>query len=76
MRSVQRNGDGSFDASEAELAEQLRAWKENPSWVDKPPQIKVRGILRRKFEMPLMFYKLINKVSSIPIRRFLNISEV
>ncbi|KAH1198183.1 hypothetical protein AAZX31_18G128500 [Glycine max] len=40
MRSVQRKG-GSFSYSEAELNEQLQAWRENPSWVDKPPLIKV-----------------------------------
>ncbi|XP_045833676.1 uncharacterized protein LOC123924751 [Trifolium pratense] len=40
-KSVQKNGSGNFIASEAELNEQLQAWKENPSWVDKPPQIKV-----------------------------------
>lgn len=40
-RSVQRNGSVTFSASEAELKEQLQAWKENPSWVDKPPEIKV-----------------------------------
>ncbi|KAE9607892.1 hypothetical protein Lal_00040023 [Lupinus albus] len=41
VRSVQRHGNRSFIASEAELKEQLQAWRENPSWVDKPPQIKV-----------------------------------
>ncbi|XP_019421471.1 PREDICTED: uncharacterized protein LOC109331433 isoform X2 [Lupinus angustifolius] len=41
VRSVQRHGNRSFIASEAELKEQLQAWQENPSWVDKPPQIKV-----------------------------------
>lgn len=42
VRSFQRDGNRSFSASEAELNEQLQAWRENPSWVDKPPQIKVR----------------------------------
>lgn len=42
-RSVQRNGSVTFSASEAELKEQLQAWKENPSWVDKPPEIKVKS---------------------------------
>jgi hypothetical protein len=41
-RSVQKNGSGNFIASEAELNEQLQAWKENPSWVDKPPKVEVR----------------------------------
>ncbi|KAG5001688.1 hypothetical protein AAZX31_08G276300 [Glycine max] len=41
MSSVQRKGDKSFSYSEAELNEQLQAWRENPSWVDKPPLIKV-----------------------------------
>ncbi|XP_004509756.1 uncharacterized protein [Cicer arietinum] len=41
VRSDQRNGSGTFSASEAELIEQLQAWKTNPSWVDKPPEIKV-----------------------------------
>ncbi|KAK7361852.1 hypothetical protein VNO77_03937 [Canavalia gladiata] len=40
-RSVQKNGNKSFNASEDELNEQLQAWRENPSWVDKPPLIKV-----------------------------------
>ncbi|KAK7386875.1 hypothetical protein VNO78_27221 [Psophocarpus tetragonolobus] len=39
--SVRRNVDKSFSYSEAELNEQLQAWRENPSWVDKPPLIKV-----------------------------------
>ena len=43
MSSVQRKGDKSFSYSEAELNEQLQAWRENPSWVDKPPLIKVRS---------------------------------
>lgn len=43
VRSVQGNGNGSSSASEAEQNEQLQAWKVNPSWVDKPPQIKVRS---------------------------------
>ena len=42
-RSFPRNGSVTFSASEAELKEQLQAWKENPSWVDKPPEIKVRS---------------------------------
>ncbi|RDY14034.1 hypothetical protein CR513_00959 [Mucuna pruriens] len=41
VRSVQRNGHKSFSYSEAELNEQLQAWRENPSWVDKPPLVKV-----------------------------------
>ncbi|XP_027344961.1 uncharacterized protein LOC113857368 [Abrus precatorius] len=41
VRSVQRNGKISFNASEDELNEQVQAWRENPSWVDKPPVIKV-----------------------------------
>ncbi|KAK7250569.1 hypothetical protein RIF29_33083 [Crotalaria pallida] len=41
VRSVQRNGNVSFIASEDELKEQLQAWRENPAWVDKPPLIKV-----------------------------------
>ncbi|KAI4314335.1 hypothetical protein L6164_027254 [Bauhinia variegata] len=41
VSSIQRNEKQSFSASEAELDEQLQAWRENPSWVDKPPQIKV-----------------------------------
>jgi hypothetical protein len=41
-RSVQRNGSVAFSASEAELKEQVQAWKENPSWVDKPPVVEVR----------------------------------
>ncbi|KAJ1423053.1 START-like domain superfamily [Sesbania bispinosa] len=41
VRSGQRNENRSFSASEAELNEQLQAWRANPSWVDKPPQIKV-----------------------------------
>lgn len=41
VSSVQRNKSGSFIASEAELNEQLRAWRENPSWVDNPSKIKV-----------------------------------
>ncbi|CAI8608555.1 unnamed protein product [Vicia faba] len=40
-RSVQRHGSGTFSVSEAELNEQLQAWKENPSWVDKPSEIMV-----------------------------------
>ena len=42
VRSVQKNAKGSFGASEAELNEQLQAWRENPSWAHKPPVIKVR----------------------------------
>ncbi|KAK7317620.1 hypothetical protein RJT34_02013 [Clitoria ternatea] len=43
VRSVQRNVNKSFSfsTSKAELDEQLQAWRENPSWVDKPPLIKV-----------------------------------
>ncbi|XP_061372319.1 uncharacterized protein LOC133314810 [Gastrolobium bilobum] len=41
VRSLQRNVNRSFSASEAELNEQLQTWRENPSWVDKPPQVKV-----------------------------------
>ncbi|TKY58653.1 hypothetical protein E2542_SST15722 [Spatholobus suberectus] len=41
VRSVQRNWNKSFSYSEAELNEQLQAWRENPSWVDKPPLVKV-----------------------------------
>lgn len=44
-RSVQRHGSGTFTVSEAELNEQLQAWKENPSWVDKPSEIKVRRFI-------------------------------
>ncbi|KAL1327536.1 hypothetical protein HN51_037585 [Arachis hypogaea] len=40
-RSVQNNGYKSFSASEAELNEQLQLWRENPSWVDRAPEIKV-----------------------------------
>ncbi|XP_020226399.1 uncharacterized protein LOC109808015 isoform X1 [Cajanus cajan] len=40
-RSVKKNENKSFSYSEAELNEQLQAWRENPSWVDKPPLIKV-----------------------------------
>ncbi|XP_028801767.1 uncharacterized protein LOC114756954 [Neltuma alba] len=41
VSSVQKNQSGSLSASEAELDEQLRAWRENPSWVDNPSKIKV-----------------------------------
>ncbi|KAL2344343.1 hypothetical protein Fmac_005628 [Flemingia macrophylla] len=41
VRSVKRNGNRSVCYSEAELNEQLQAWRENPSWDDKPPIIKV-----------------------------------
>ncbi|MED6143681.1 hypothetical protein PIB30_007979 [Stylosanthes scabra] len=40
-RSVQNNRYRSFSVSEAELNEQLQLWRENPSWVDRPPEIKV-----------------------------------
>ncbi|KAF7829354.1 putative OBP32pep [Senna tora] len=41
VNSVHRNKSESFSTSEAELDEQLKAWKENPSWADNPPKIKV-----------------------------------
>jgi hypothetical protein len=50
MNFAQRNGNKSFIASEAELNEQLQAWKENPSWVDKPPLIKVSNSYMGKFD--------------------------
>jgi len=42
VRSAQKNDHKPFSYSEAELNEQLQAWRENPAWVDRPPLIKVR----------------------------------
>ncbi|XP_047149606.1 uncharacterized protein LOC124821719 isoform X2 [Vigna umbellata] len=41
VRSSQKNDNKPFSYSEAELNEQLQAWRENPSWVDRPPLVKV-----------------------------------
>ncbi|XP_022632468.1 uncharacterized protein LOC106779894 isoform X1 [Vigna radiata var. radiata] len=41
VRSAQKNDNKPFSYSEAELNEQLQAWRENPSWVDRPPLVKV-----------------------------------
>ncbi|XP_054823279.1 uncharacterized protein LOC129321519 [Prosopis cineraria] len=41
VSSVQRKECGSVNGYEAELDEQLRAWRQNPSWVDNPSKIKV-----------------------------------
>lgn len=30
---------------EVDLEKQLQAWRENPSWADQPPDIKVRDVL-------------------------------
>ncbi|XAR65071.1 hypothetical protein NMG60_11009037 [Bertholletia excelsa] len=39
--SSTRKGRGSSSAWEVNLEKQLQAWKENPSWEDKSPEIKV-----------------------------------
>ncbi|ESW25736.1 hypothetical protein PHAVU_003G061200 [Phaseolus vulgaris] len=41
VRSAQKNDHKPFSYSEAELNEQLQAWRENPAWVDRSPLIKV-----------------------------------
>lgn len=35
---------GSSSSWEFDVEKQLQAWRENPSWTDKPPQIKVLNI--------------------------------
>lgn len=40
-RSVPLNGKGTNTSFEFNLEKQLLAWKENPTWVDEPPKIKV-----------------------------------
>lgn len=39
------NGEkkGSSTSWELDVEKQLQAWRENPSWTDKPPQIKVHN---------------------------------
>ncbi|KAI9168654.1 hypothetical protein LWI28_000049 [Acer negundo] len=39
--SVLRKGKGSSTALEVDLERQLQCWRENPSWADQPPEIKV-----------------------------------
>ncbi|KAK3223359.1 hypothetical protein Dsin_010384 [Dipteronia sinensis] len=39
--SVLRKGKGSSTALEVDLERQLQCWRENPSWDDQPPEIKV-----------------------------------
>ena len=42
VNPVLRKEKGSSTAWEADLEKQMQAWTENPSWVDRSPEIKVR----------------------------------
>lgn len=39
---VVRKEEGSSAALRIDLERQLQTWRQNPSWVDQPPEIKVR----------------------------------
>ena len=42
VNPVLREEKGSSTAWEVDLEKQMQAWTENPSWVDRSPEIKVR----------------------------------
>lgn len=42
MNHVLRKEKGSSIPWEVDVEKQMQAWRENPSWVDQPPEIKVR----------------------------------
>ncbi|EEF37005.1 uncharacterized protein LOC8282592 [Ricinus communis] len=74
---------GSFDAVKIDLDRQLQTWRENPSWIDQPPEIKVsvpKGSLCNlnvKFNVGLPPDAVYNIVTDPDNRRvFKNIKEV
>lgn len=46
--SLGNDKDSSSNLLEINLEKQLQAWKENPTWVDQSPDIKVRKSLTSK----------------------------
>jgi hypothetical protein len=42
MNHLLRKEKGSSIPWEVDVEKQMQAWRENPSWVDQPPEIKVR----------------------------------
>lgn len=57
VSSVLGDRKRSSTALDVDLERQLQGWRENPSWIDQPPEIKVRKSEVGKMSLPFSLHE-------------------